>query len=364
MILKMLREEHQQGKKISFSVLINTKSMKKILMGTNFLLLFCFSMQIMAQSQSQKILSWGDQGNGTYKNPIINSDYSDPDAIRVGSDYYLITSTFHLSPGITVLHSKDMVNWEIIGHALSDVAELGSDYTSDKLNGYGHGIWAPAIRYHDGKFWIYVFDPVYGLYMTTAKNPAGPWTPIHRVFEGKAFDDCCPFWDDDGQMYLSCANNKRNHTKDYDKYKGFDLMIFKLTTDGKSLQDTGTVIHTGWICEATKMYKINGWYYIFYCEDFQDVKRVQLAMRSKNIYGPYESKRLCQSRVKDPGDNAAQGGLVQTENGEWYYLHHIAMWSNFVGRVLSLQPVTWISDWPIIGEVQPDRKSTRLNSSH
>jgi len=323
-------------------------------------LLFLYLSVLLTCADATQVLSWGDQGDGTYKNPIINSDYSDPDAIRVGSDYYLITSTFHLSPGITVLHSKDLVNWEIIGHALSDIAELGPDYSPDRMRGYGRGIWAPAIRFHDGKFWVYVFDPGYGLYMTTAITPAGPWEPMHKVFEAKNFDDCCPFWDDDGQMYLSCANFQRIRTKDFDKYKAYDLIIYKLTPDGKSLQDKGTVVHTGWLCEATKMYKINGWYYVFYCEHFPDKERVQMAMRAKNVYGPYEQKRLCQSRVKDPGDNAAQGGLVQTETGDWYYLHHLAMFPNFVGRTLALQPVTWINDWPIIGDVQPDGVGCRV----
>jgi beta-xylosidase len=315
-------------------------------------LVFCTLLQAL-RAESPKILSWGDQGDGSFKNPIINSDYSDPDAIRVGSDYYLVTSTFTLSPGITVLHSKDMVNWQIIGHAISDLADFDKEYSPDVMKGYGRGVWAPAIRYHDGKFWVYVLDASHGLYMSTATNPAGPWTPAHQVFKRQSFDDCCPFWDDDGQMYLSCASFARNG-KNADKRSSYDLYIFKLSPDGRSNQDEGTIVHVGNLCEATKLYKINGYYYLFYCENFPDCNRVQLAMRSKNIYGPYEIHRLCQSRTKQEGDCAAQGGLVQTEKGDWYYLHHWAVFSNGVGRTLALEPVHWIDGWPILGDVQPD----------
>lgn len=302
-------------------------------------------------AQKSSVLSWGDQGNGTYKNPILNADYSDPDVIRVGSDYYLITSTFHLSPGITVLHSKDLVNWKIIGHAITDLASFNSVYSADQMGEYSHGVWAPAIRYHNGKFWVFVCDPVFGLFMTSASNPSGPWEPAHQVFKGKNYDDCCPFWDDDGQLYLSCANFDRGYPNDY------DIKLFKLTPDGKSLQDTGTILHSGKVAEATKMYKINGWYYILYCEDFADTHRAQMAMRSKNIYGPYEHKRLCQERgvqSKVFGNNAAQGGLVQTQNGDWFFLHHWAVMSNPMGRTLAMAPVTWINEWPIIGNVESD----------
>lgn len=297
-------------------------------------------------AQNPIVLSWGDQGNGRYKNPIINGDYSDPDVIRVGSDYYLITSTFHLSPGITVLHSKDLVNWTIIGHAINDIASFDHAYSADEMGEYSHGIWAPAIRYHDGKFWVYVCDPVFGLFMTTAINPAGPWEPAHQVFKGRNYDDCCPFWDDNGQMYLSCANFDRGYPNDY------DIKLFKLTPDGKSLQDSGTVVHKGAVAEATKMYKINSWYYIFYCENSENIHRSQMAMRSKNIYGPYEYKRLCQERGTPY--NAAQGGLVQTEKGDWYFLHHFDDSTNPLGRTLALNPVTWIDEWPIIGHVEAD----------
>ena len=297
------------------------------------------------------VLSWGDQGDGTYKNPIINGDYSDPDVIRVGSDYYMVTSTFHLSPGLTVLHSLDLVNWQIVSNALSDISDFDKVYSADNMGEYSHGVWAPAIRYYEGKFWIYVCDPVYGLFMTTATNPAGPWTTAHHVMKGKNFDDCCPFWDDDGQMYLTCANFDRGYPNPY------DIILFKLSKDGKSLQDKGTVIHTGAVAEATKVYKIDKWYYVLYCQDFPETHRVQMAMRSRSIYGPYEHKRLCQERGKQSeafGNNAAQGGLVQAESGKWYFLHHWAVMSNPLGRTLALAPVTWINEWPIIGKVEAD----------
>ena len=316
--------------------------MKKIF----FALLVTIGLMSVVDASPQT--SWGDQGDGTYKNPIINSDYSDPDVIRVGSDYYLVTSTFHLSPGITILHSKDLVNWTIIGHAINDLASFDSAYSADEMKEYSHGVWAPAIRYHDGKFWVYVFDPVFGLFMTTATNPAGPWTPAYQVFKGRNYDDCCPFWDDNGQMYLTGA-----HFPDWQPgVRIYDIYLWKLSNDGKSFIDDGTIIHKGNGSEATKMYKINDWYYVFYCENSENIHRSQMAMRSKNIYGPYEHKRLCQERGTPY--NAAQGGLVQTEKGDWYFIHHFDVSTNPLGRTLALDPVTWIDEWPIIGRVEAD----------
>ena len=145
-------------------------------MRTKYLLttlLLCCVLSVFSQMQTKvppidknNVLSWGDQGDGTYKNPIINGDYSDPDVIRVGSDYYMVTSTFHLSPGLTVLHSLDLVNWQIVSNALSDISDFDKVYSADNMGEYSHGVWAPAIRYYEGKFWIYVCDPVYGLFMT------------------------------------------------------------------------------------------------------------------------------------------------------------------------------------------------------
>jgi beta-xylosidase len=149
-----------------------------------------------------------DNGDGTYKNPILCADYSDPDVIRVGDDFYMAASSFNCVPGLPILHSKDLVNWEIIGHAVPRFADKRFDIPQ-----HGNGIWAPSIRYHDGWFWIFVGDPDAGVLMTKAKDPAGPWTPLHLVKEGKGPIDACPLWDDDGNAYPVHAWAKETGTQ-------------------------------------------------------------------------------------------------------------------------------------------------------
>lgn len=306
---------------------------------------------------SEPVLSWGDQGDGTYRNPILHGDYSDPDVIRIDSDYYLVTSTFHLSPSVSVLHSRDLVNWTFIGHVFDDLSRFHPNYGPDRMKNYGDGAWAPAIRHHDGKFWVYLFDYEFGLYMATAKHPAGPWTPAHQVLAKQKSTDPCPFWDDEGKMYITYAN-AHNHEPG-----GYDMILRGLSPDGKTFTDSGTIIHQGDVTEATKVLKINEFYYIFYCEHFPGIHRAQMAMRSKNVHGPYEHRMLCKPRG-DNGINASQGGLVDDGKGNWWFIHHHGKnwWSephfdtktNPLGRTLGLQPVTWVDDWPIIGTVEAD----------
>ena len=193
---------------------------------------------------------WGDQGDGTYQNPVLPSDYSDLDCIRVGSDYYAISSTFQYSPGVIILHSKDLVNWRILGHVVDDVTRIGPELNWDRMNRYGRGIWAGAIRFHDGKFWVYFGTPDEGYFMSTAKNPAGPWEPLHCVMKESGWDDCCPFWDDDGQGYFvgTCFKD------------GYKTWLFKLTADGRELVPGWRVLlNEGAGREANKLYKINGY---------------------------------------------------------------------------------------------------------
>ena len=171
---------------------------------------------------------WGDAGNGTYNNPVLPADYSDLDCIRVGADYYAISSTFQFSPGVIILHSKDLVNWTIAGHAVPDITQIGPEMNWDRMNRYGKGIWAGAIRYHDQKFWIYFGTPDEGYFMTTAPNVAGPWAPLHKVLSEGAWDDCCPFWDDDGQGYFVGTKFKA----------GYQTSLFRLTPDGRDIIPT------------------------------------------------------------------------------------------------------------------------------
>ncbi len=285
---------------------------------------------------------WGDGGDGTYQNPVIPADYSDLDCIRVGSDYYAISSTFQFSPGVVILHSKDMVNWTILGHAVSDITQIGPDMNWDRMNRYGKGIWAGAIRYHDKKFWIYFGTPNEGYFMTTATNPAGPWEPLHPVLKSGGWDDCCPFWDDDGQGYFVGT-----HFSD-----GYKTSIFKLSPDGREiLPETGVQINQGAGREANKLYKINGFYYHLFSE-VKGEGRVVMMQRSKAVMGPYEEVRQLNHADRQYNE-PNQGGLVQTETGDWYWFTHhgTGAWE---GRCASLLPVTWVDGWPILGEVGAD----------
>ena len=287
--------------------------------------------------------SWGDQGDGTYRNPVVPGDYSDLDCIRVGPDYYAISSTFQFSPGMVILHSHDLVNWTILGHVVTDLNQIGPDLDWSKMNRYGKGVWAGAIRYHDRKFWVYFGTPDEGYFMSTATNPAGPWAPLHPVLQEAGWDDCCPFWDDDGQGYFVGT-----HFRD-----GYKTYLFRLTPEGRDIvKESGRVINEGSGREANKLYKFNGTYYHLYSENKGSVGRYVMMQRSKNIFGPYTEKRQL-GHADRPAMEPNQGGLVQTEKGGWYFFTHhgTGAWE---GRCASLLPVTWIDGWPIIGEVGPD----------
>jgi len=281
--------------------------------------------------------TWGDQGNGTYHNPVLPGDFSDIDCIRVDSNYYAVSSTFQYSPGFIILQSKDLVNWTILGHVADDISVISPAMNWTEMNRYGRGIWAGAIRYHDHRFWVYFGDPDEGYFMSSATNPAGPWSPLQHVLNDKGWDDCCPFWDDDGQGYLVGT-----HFAD-----GYKIHLFKMTKDGRSVtRESGKVIYQSNGSEANKLYKINGYYYHLFSEVLNNV-RVLMMERAKNIWGPYEGPRQLsegQPQYNEPN----QGGLVQTAAGTWYFLTHHGT-GDWSGRILSLLPVTWQDGWPIIG---------------
>jgi beta-xylosidase len=288
------------------------------------------------------VARWGDQGDGTFVNPILPEDFSDLDMIRVDDDFYAISSTFQYSPGVVILHSKDLVNWTIIGHAVDDLTRIGPELNWDKMDRYGHGIWAGAIRYHEGKFWIYFGTPDEGFFVTTAANPAGPWEPVHQMWKVKGWDDCCPFWDDDGQGYFVCSNTAG----------GYAIHLFKLSADGKDLvMNTDRIIHQSRGSEANKLYKINGLYYHYYSE-VRPEGRVIMMERSKSLEGPWESKQL--NHVNKHVDKEPnQGGLLQLASGQWWFVTHQGT-GDWEGRAMVLLPVTWISGWPIIGKPGAD----------
>lgn len=292
----------------------------------------------MVQVKNVKPVWSADLGNGQYQNPILYADYSDPDICRAGDDFYMTASSFVSSPGLPILHSKDLVNWTLIGHA---VDTLPGGY--DGCVRHGDGVWAPSIRYHEGKFWIFFSAPDEGIYMTTAVNPAGPWTPLHLVKEVKGWIDPCPFWDEDGQAYLVHAFAR---SRCGIKHR---LKMCRMKPDGTELLDDGVVIFDGEVnhptMEGPKMYKRNGYYYIFAPAGGVPVGW-QTILRSKSVYGPYEDKIvLHQGNTVVNGPH--QGGYVELDSGESWFVHFQDR--EAYGRIVHLQPMGWENDWPYMG---------------
>ncbi|MDI9366109.1 MAG: glycoside hydrolase 43 family protein [Flavobacterium sp.] len=296
-------------------------------------------LHAISQSQSVSKVWVADNGNGTYKNPIIHADYSDPDAIRVGNDFYLVASSFEDIPGLPILHSKDLVNWTIIGHALLKQPP----YNVFSKPQHGGGVWAPSIRFHNGEFYIYYPDPDFGIYVVKAKNPAGPWSLPIMVEAGKGLIDPCPLWDDDGKTYLVHAYaGSRAGIKSI-------LVVKRLSNDGTKVLDDGKLVFDGHqqdpTVEGPKFYKRNGYYYIF-APSGGVATGWQLALRSKNIYGPYERKVvLAQGTSTTNGPH--QGAWVSTQTGEDWFLHFQD--KDAYGRILHLQPMKWVNNWPVMG---------------
>jgi beta-xylosidase len=293
---------------------------------------------VYSQNDVSKV--WvADLGNGTYKNPVLNADYSDPDAVRVGSDYYMTSSSFEDIPGLPILHSKDLVNWKLIGHALKRLPQL--EYFS--VPRHGQGVWAPAIRFHKGEFYIYYPDPDFGIYLVKAKNAAGPWSDPVLVAGGKGLIDPCPLWDDNGKVYLVHGYaGSRAGIKSI-------ISVRQLNAAGTKSLDEGVIVYDGHETDPTvegpKFYKRNGYYYIFAPAGGVSTGW-QLVLRSKTIYGPYERK-VVMHQGSTPINGPHQGAWVDTPSGEDWFLHFQD--KGPYGRVVHLNPMRWVNNWPVIG---------------
>jgi beta-xylosidase len=307
------------------------------------LFLFLISIQTtIGQEKNESNLSqvWvADNGDGTYKNPILHADYSDPDAIRVGDDYYMTASSFNSMPGLPILHSKDLVNWKLVNYALLKQPPFD---VFDKPQ-HGNGVWAPCIRYHDNEFYIYYPDPDYGIYMIKTKDPKGIWSEPVMVKEGKGLIDPSPLWDDDGKVYLVYAfAGSRAGIKSL-------LTICTLNSEGTLANNDDIIIIDGHDGEATiegpKFYKHNGYYYVFAPAGGVPTGW-QTVLRSKNIWGPYE-KRKVMDQGKSNINGPHQGAWVQTQTGEDWFFHFQD--KGAYGRVVHLQPMKWVDNWPVIG---------------
>ena len=333
--------------------------MKQLLIAA---LLTFGTMGTMAQPKS-----WtADNGNGTFTNPLFYDEFSDPDVIRVGDDYYLAGTTMHAVPGLVILHSKDLVNWEFASYCFDRF-----DFPEDKFalknhqEIYGQGIWAPCIRYANGQFYVFSNINGKGLQCYTAKDIKGPWT--HHNMQGNIYDLGVLF-DDDGKIYA------------IHKYGEVHCTELKPDMSGPVEGSDRVIIPEGnGIGEGHHMYKIDGMYYLI-STDYSPNGRT-LCSRSKNIWGPYETRviqadetygyhgvgrttvpRGTKYRIGEDGtkfgvapaspdatgcDNAHQGGIVQAKDGTWWALFMQDFHS--IGRTVCLMPMTWEDGWPMVG---------------
>lgn len=294
----------------------------------SFLLSLCSVLSLSAQGTDEG-LAWGDLGNGMYANPVLNADFSDPDVIRVGERFYMVASDFHFM-GMQVLESKDMVNWHYISQIYRRIDEPGWDENKH----YAGGSWAPSIRYHDGRFYVYFCTPDEGLYMTTATDAKGPWEPLHLVKRVEKWEDPCPLWDDDGQAYLGRSQHGAG-----------PIIVHKMSADGRQLLDEGVTVYTGPVAEGTKWLKRNGYYFLIIPEGGVG-GGWQTVLRSRNIYGPWERRIVLeQGTTKINGPH--QGALVDAPDGSWWFYHFQE--TPELGRVVHLQPARWLDEWPLMG---------------
>lgn len=292
----------------------------------------------MAQYRSEVWVS--DEGNGMYRNPILHADYSDPDVCVVGEDYFLTASSFNCTPGLPILHSKDLVNWKIVNYALKKVEPV--EYYNEAR--HGKGVWAPSIRFHEGMYYIYWGDPDFGIFMVKTRDPYGEWDKPVLVKAGKGMIDPCPLWDDDGRVYLAHA-----WAGSRAKFNSV-LTVCELNKEGTKVISDPVLVFDGndgvnHTIEGAKFYKRNGFYYLF-APAGGVVSGWQLVIRSKNVYGPYEP-RIVMAQGKTDINGPHQGGWVDTPAGESWFLHFQD--KGAYGRVLHLNPMKWVNDWPVIG---------------
>lgn len=320
-------------------------------MKKTFNLLFAAAMACSPlMSVAQESATWNPNlPGGKYKNPVINADYSDPDVCRVGNDFYMTSSSFACFPGLQILHSTDLVNWKIIGAALTDDYPVLPEFRGTNLDWrkriqHGNYVWAPSIRHHDGWFYIYWGDPDQGLFMTKTQNPADTWSKPVCVKPGKGMIDCCPLWDEDGKAYLShgCAGSRAGVKS--------VLFVAPMSADGTMVTGPSRIVYDGHedqpTIEGTKFYKRNGYYYIM--SPAGGVKYGwQVILRSRNPFGPYEEYvGLAQGKSKINGPH--QGAWIDTPSGEDWFLHFQD--KHAYGRVVHLQPAKWVNDWLVIGD--------------
>lgn len=305
-----------------------------------FLFIAFISSAVLLNAQYKSEVWVADKGDGTYVNPVLHADYSDPDVCAVDGHYYMTASSFNCTPGLPILHSEDLVNWEIINYAIKDVEPF--DFFSKPQ--HGKGVWAPSIRHHNGEFYIYWGDPDFGIFMVKTKDIYGEWDKPVLVKAGKGMIDPCPLWDDDGKVYLAHA-----WAGSRAKFNSV-ITVCEMNSEGTAIVSNPVLAFDGndgtnHTIEGAKFYKHNGYYYIF-APAGGVATGWQLVLRSKNVFGLYESK-IVMSQGKTDINGPHQGAWVDTPSGEAWFLHFQD--KGAYGRVLHLNPMEWKSDWPVIG---------------
>ena len=325
----------------------------------------CAAILWVSQAAAQPSGSWtADNGNGTFTNPLFYDEFSDPDLIRVGEDFYLAGTTMHCTPGVVILHSKDLVNWEFLSYCFERF-DMGDEFRLENgKEAYGQGIWAPCIRYHDGKFYVFSNINGHGMQVFIAENPAGPWEHINM---GGNIYDLSVLFDDDGKIYAVY------------KYDEVRMIEIKPDFSGYVEGSERVIIPAGnAMGEGHHFYKINGKYYII-SANYAPVGRMQCA-RADRPEGPYETVAISmketfgtmramtvgnvglgtpvpgdgfQFKINEPEGNYLsavplhQGGIVDLPNGEWWGFSMVDFMA--VGRTTCLSPVTWKDGWPYFG---------------
>ncbi|GJM64240.1 glycoside hydrolase 43 family protein [Persicobacter diffluens] len=295
------------------------------------------SLNLYAQIASNNIWQ-ADLNKGKYQNPILYADYSDPDICKVGDDFYMTSSSFNCVPALPILHSKDLVNWRIINYAIPHFP----DEYYNKVQ-HGNGVWAPSIRHHQGWFYIFWGDPDRGIYMVKTKDPESAWSTPILIKKAAGNIDPCPLWDDDGKVYMVHAfANSRAGVSDV-------LQVQELSPEDMSVTRNRKIVIVGYpenfTLEGPKFYKRNGYYYIF-APAGGVAEGWQMVFRADNPFGPYEGRKVLE-QGNSPINGPHQGGYVELDNGECWFVHFQEKLP--YGRIVHLQPMSWENDWPIIG---------------
>lgn len=285
---------------------------------------------------------WGDQGDGTFKNPILWSDYANPDVLQSGDDFYMVSSTIHFM-GLPILHSRDLVNWSFVGQ-INNRLDIDPRYDTPG-HAYAHGFWGPSLREHDGLFWVYAATPEEGLFLTTAPSPEGPWEPFSLIVQAEHWQDVSPFWDDVPDAGGDGPNGRQAYLF-RSQFAGGPVIVHRMSWDGRTILDEGTVVASASGLTGPKVMKKNGLYYIFASEGRISAGS-EVVFRSSDIYGPYESRV-----VLEQGSTSTLGPhwgsfIDLPSSGQSWFLHSRS-WEGW-GRIVYLQPAGWADGWPFVG---------------